>query len=79
MRSSAILDRGKIRLKRVSELRDRRNRRCYDLTNVDLGNLDRNLGTLLTSWTNWNTEREYRVEKVCRGKQDSIVQGPYTT
>ena len=36
-------------------------------------------GTLLTSWTNRNTEREFEGRKVCRGKQDSIVQGPCTT
>ena len=36
-------------------------------------------GTLLTSWTNWHTERESGGRKVCRGKQDSIVQGPCTT
>jgi hypothetical protein len=36
-------------------------------------------GTLLTSWTNWHTERESGGIKVCRGKQDSIVQGPCTT
>ena len=37
-------------------------------------------GTLLTNWTNWDTERESGgSRKVCRGKQDLIVQGPCTT